>query len=1564
MRGRFRLNSHRDPIANRRIVQQGRLILQGCLLALSVWGALVAPAFAGDPPSAKQADSNSDSGKQLTDEEQFQRLKKQALDSQKAGKGAEAIAAGEKLVQLVGQLDGAESEAVAWWQSWLGFRHDEREEWSAARQAHERAVAIRAKLYGEKDSRVTDGRWDVRTLDLRSRMTAENRAELSRSVDAMNQVRTLYDAGQYLKAIPIAKRALEIRERILGREHPWTAASLAWLAYVDDSAEKYAEAEPLYRQALDLRQKLLGVEHPLTAETLNDLGLLYRSMGNAAKGEPLARQAVAIRRKLLGDEDLYTATSLDNLGMIDIDLKQYAKAEPEILLAIKIRKQLQGEKHADTATSLNNLGWLYQSMGDYAKAEPMYRQALDIRRQVLGKEHDKTISATNDLASVYTALGQYAKAEPLYQEVVEVRRKVYGPQDPLTATSLSDLGVIYGDLKQFAKAESLLQQALDIRKATAGPKHENTAVALSNLGWLYQSMDDYARAEPCYRQAFEIRQQALGETDDKTVDAIENLATVYESMQRYAQAEPLYQKIIDIRRKTHGPEAPVTATSLHNLAVLYWRMGEYAKSEPLYLQAISIYKKTVGEQHASTALSLKSLAILYESKRDYAKAIPLCRQALEAYRKIHGELHESAIQTTDRLAQILQENGDNPGAESLAMQVLEACRKRRGPNDPLTVERVLGLAALYKSGKEYAKAEPLYRQALESRKQTLGDRDRLTAQVLCDLGTLFSAMGDDAKAVSHYRQALDIQVAVLGEEHQDTANTLDWLGRSYQAVGDYAEAEAALRRALAIERKLFGENDAHTALILCDLSELYAAMDDVAQAKPLQVEALAIRTKILGENNSDTAVSMNDLATLYDREKLYDKAEPLYRKALEIQMKLVGEDGLATAICMDNLAVLYRLTGEYAKAEPLALRSLALCEKSFGREHLNTAVSLQNLSQLYRCMGNDEKSVSLARQALEITQSQFDRNLGGLAERQQLTFEKIQAEYLHTYLSASIASHGHDAEAYGYVLKSKGSVTARQSSIRLERRRPALKPLFDELDKVSIRLANLALANSDPKQAQSRRNEIEQLSEQKETLERKLAAKSVHFAQMRDSSKLGPKDLLDRLRAVLPPKTALVDVLEYWNSQPSREKKGVLDFDRQLVAFVVRSDGPVKRVELGWADDIGAAVEKWRTDAVAPDRPKSDGLEFATKLRNQVWDKLEPHLSGADTILFSPDGPLCRFPLGALPGAKPDTYLIEERTIVVLPLPRLLPQLVESADADRSKSEPESLLLVGDVEYGGSPGHGDLVASRTAPLSQSLHSFARLDHSAAEVAAIQLSFSRHFKKAPVDLLLGEEATESAFRQQAATHRWLHLATHGFYDPPQLRALGAAAAVAENPNDRKPADKRPAANPVPQQTELAQNKLEEYHPGLLSGLALAGANSQAVKPGEDDGILTALEVSSLDLSGVELAVLSACETGLGGKTSGEGLLGLQRAFQIAGARSVMAGLWRVPDRETMLLMQRFYQNVWTKKMPKGQALRDAQIWMLKETKPRGLDVEGEEPKNTSKKLPPKYWAGFVLSGDWR
>src|SRR5580658_8474819 len=234
------------------------------------------------------------------------------------------------------------------------------------------------------------------------------------------------------------------------------------------------------------------------------------------------------------------------------------------------------------------------------------------------------------------------------------------------------------------------------------------------------------------------------------------------------------------------------------------------------------------------------------------------------------------------------------------------------------------------------------------------------------------------------------------------------------------------------------------------------------------------------------------------------------------------------------------------------------------------------------------------------------------------------------------------------------------------------------------------------------------------------------------------------------------------------------------------------------------------------------------------------------------------------------------------------------------------------------------------------------------MVTIRDTFEVRFPDAKVRTLRGDRATEDAFRREAPQCRWLHLATHGFFAPPDLKSA-LAATKADKDNDRG--------------VTFGRQGISDFNPGLLSGLALSGANVPA-NADEDDGILTAVEVTGLNLHGVDLVVLSACETGLGKVAGGEGVLGLQRAFQLSGAKTAVTSLWKIPDRSTSQLMQRFYENLWKRKLSKVDALREAQIWMLKEGRQRGLDIEDGSKKPTSRRLPPKYWAAFVLSGDWR
>ena len=460
----------------------------------------------------------------------------------------------------------------------------------------------------------------------------------------------------------------------------------------------------------------------------------------------------------------------------------------------------------------------------------------------------------------------------------------------------------------------------------------------------------------------------------------------------------------------------------------------------------------------------------------------------------------------------------------------------------------------------------------------------------------------------------------------------------------------------------------------------------------------------------------------------------------------------------------------------------------------------------------------------------------------------------------------------------------------------------------------------------------------------------------------------DELQKRLAPKTALLDFLEYSSRVPQPQKPGQWRTERRLVVFVVRCDRPIVRIDLGAVKPLEDATESWRreilhdagvSEEASANQTASDQKPPQQLLVEAIWRPIQKSLDGVETVLVSPDGVLNQVPLAALPGKSPGTYLVEELKLAVVPVPRLISTLFDEAQAARREKtasqapgDKDSLLIVGDVSYGARPGKPDgvLVGSRSAVRGSRTGSllFPELEFSRSEMVTIRDTFEVRFPDAKVRTLRGDRATEDAFRREAPQCRWLHLATHGFFAPPDLKSA-LAATKADKDNDRG--------------VTFGRQGISDFNPGLLSGLALSGANVPA-NADEDDGILTAVEVTGLNLHGVDLVVLSACETGLGKVAGGEGVLGLQRAFQLSGAKTAVTSLWKIPDRSTSQLMQRFYENLWKRKLSKVDALREAQIWMLKEGRQRGLDIEDGSRKPTSRRLPPKYWAAFVLSGDWR
>ena len=307
--------------------------------------------------------------------------------------------------------------------------------------------------------------------------------------------------------------------------------------------------------------------------------------------------------------------------------------------------------------------------------------------------------------------------------------------------------------------------------------------------------------------------------------------------------------------------------------------------------------------------------------------------------------------------------------------------------------------------------------------------------------------------------------------------------------------------------------------------------------------------------------------------------------------------------------------------------------------------------------------------------------------------------------------------------------------------------------------------------------QIAELSDQKDALEAELSGKSAEFRQDQAVRRLAPAEL----QQILPERAALVDFLEYEHSSPPHSSKGPLTTERRLVAFVVRKGRPIERIEFGPVQPLAIAAEDWRRAILrggGGEEPVAGGTVPQHQhpqhtLQKLLWNTLQSSLKGADTVLISPDGALNQIPLAALPGRKAGSYLLEEYNLAVVPVPQLLPLLLrtpttnrESAAAAAEGSGDQSLLIVGDVSYGGSPGKSnkDLLAdSRSTQRGQRAGSlqFAELPGSVTELATIEESFEQSFPKGKLHSLRRDKATESAFRAEAPACRWLHLATHGF-----------------------------------------------------------------------------------------------------------------------------------------------------------------------------------------------------------
>jgi CHAT domain-containing protein/tetratricopeptide (TPR) repeat protein len=1186
--------------------------------------------------------------------------------------------------------------------------------------------------------------------------------------------------------------------------------------------------------------------------------------------------------------------------------------------------------------------------GQWRDAAARCREAVDLATEGVGADFCFTILFRQDLVVMRSNLGEHKAARALAEKVLADATRVFGADHPQAGRAHNNLALVLFALHEDPGALEHWQAALAVHERARGGEHAEVALALDNLGALARRQGKYAEAKKYHERALPIFRKANGPEHIDTLMCVEHLAVALMELNELEAAEKLLREALAAYRKSVPEGHPATGVCVASLGICLQRRGKAAEARPLLEQGAEHCRKYLGPRNPLTLQVLNNLGVALNALGDLAAARPVLEAALAVRREVLPADSPEIADSLYNLAHMLREMGRLGTAAEHYREALTINRKAR-PEHLHTALNLRELGHTLMVADDIRGARHCYEEALPLFEKHFGPGGAATAELRYILGAVLAEDGDLAAARRHLERALADIVKAFGEDTRETANALAGLGGALLRAGDAPLAAELLERSVAIYRKRVGPDAPQTiaTLITLGTARLQWGQRDKALACWEETRALLDKRPArpgdekLPPRMRPAALRCNLLNILgyyWTTEHEPKKATPLYEESLALARKLHGPESRQTILRENNLALARFDTGEAGGTPKEFEAVLSRAIKVYGAEHPFTTGVRGNLARALERAGEKEagwrEQVLATRASVEdlrrlaLAGSRRDHALLGIFPR--VEFDVLMG--LAGRRGALSAEQRDEVFALGLDVKAFGAQveTDRQEALALGDDRAA-REAFARLRAVRQRLADTILQGAGPVPTDKHEATVFALQKLELSLERDLADRVAGFGTARAARRAGPAEIANRL----PPGAALVEVFKYAARditvpQAERPRTATWAYVALLLWRDKEDRAQTAFVFLGPAPPIEAAVAAWRAAAQKGGRDaKADDA-----LRRLAWEPIAKALpEKTDRLFLAPDGQLAVLPFEAIRLAG-DSFLVERYQVSYVSCGRdLMPRAAVPG-------KPGPALLLADPDYDASAGRSEGLLPSPAPShpggALNLR-FARLPGFAREADAVA-KLLRDGKHEVKSLRLGE-ATEEALAA-AARPRLLYLVTHGFFLPDRAGALPAPLGRGLGLVELDPGE--------PGRPTLAND------PWLRSGLALAGANrwQERGREGASDGLLTALEVENLDLWGTELVVLSACETGLGEVHVGEGALGLRRSFQKAGARTVVASLWKVPDKETERLMTRFLE-LWLSGKPKAEALRQAQREQIAELR------RSDDPKR--KGAPPLYWAGFICHG---
>jgi CHAT domain-containing protein/tetratricopeptide (TPR) repeat protein len=1113
-------------------------------------------------------------------------------------------------------------------------------------------------------------------------------------------------------------------------------------------------------------------------------------------------------------------------------------------------------------------------------------------------------TAVGDILDRYCSMllrtGRYTDAVPVAERLLKIR-SARGADAISAAGARNQLALAYKLSGRVRDAIPLYEQTL-----AAFQKHKDlantpvTATVMHNLAAAYATAGRVADAERLYLAGLELAGR-VPNGDKFLAQGWHNLGTFYSEEGRYAEAAALLRKALAAKEKDLGPKDPNLAVTLNNLAGVLLMSGDAGEAERLLNRALEIFKATDNETHPYAIISRNMLAEAYRGQGRSAEAEKLARATLKQLEdKLGGgDNAKSAIEVAGclvRLGYALKDQLKNKDAEAAARRAVALRERYLEPGHPDTVAAWSLLAGVIRASGRLDEAEKLYRKARAATDERFGKAHPKAADAGRELAVCLAERGDFTAAEALLTNA---RKALTGNKKADpfAIHRLDHATAELcRETGRLAEAEPLYLAALKAVVAKFGPTHPLTTSWGYDSALFLIAKGGYTEADQVLGFVLTGREKTLGPNHPATIATLELLSEVKERLGRHSEAEGLVRKALD---RTGDSDPMVTVRLSSNLALRSVWAGDAKAAQAHARRAVAAVEKVEALYPFDDPLcwlARHNAAYVSAAAGDVRGAVAEFDTARRAVRRFLAEALPGLSEREQLfVLEKFDRSNLHTALNLGPA-HAADSDVAArtaeWVLN--GKAVAHDALAAAARGTAGRSPVRATLN---LRRQAAGIAITPPAEGRKRPAD--------------------------------PWVSLAALQTGLPEGAVLIDIVRLDQYRVALGKPTERQPAR-YVAWVTEKVGAPKVIDFGPAAEIDAAVAAARKAITnAPAAIRADGESAAEKalrdaaaaLAKLVLQPLKAATGSASMWYVAPDGELWLYPWAALPTA--DGYLAEAVDVRYLTSGRdLLPRPSAAASGDA--------VIVADPDFNAGTGRERVAAPAPAGgrgIASFLGRVARLPGSVVEANAIAPQLAALTAREP-KTLTGEQATERRLRA-AARPRVLMLATHGFYLPP-------------DPQHRTARDDWFQSLTLP----LTVGD-EAVNPLRRSGLLLAGCNRES-ESGEDDGVLTGLDVLGLDLRGCELVVLSACETGLGEVRDGEGVGGLRQAFLAAGAERVMSTLWQVPDLESARLMARCFE-LQAGGRPAATALREAQLEAVQRRRERNAAAH------------PFFWAAYTLTG---